>query len=65
MSSNIRADVHVVHHSFCSPEVCDGTFLLPMSYNQNIKAIEATEDLDKKASKVRWESRADKVFWRG
>jgi len=55
----------VVHHSFCSPELCDGTFLLPMSYNQNIKAIKATEELDKKASKLPWESRADKLFWRG
>ena len=55
----------ILHHSFCSPKLCDGTFLLPMSYNQNIKAIESTKKLDQKASKIRWEARLKKLFWRG
>ena len=65
IESGLKPVKGVVHHSFCSPELCDGTFLLPMSYNQNTKAMKATEELDKKAYELRWESRADKLFWRG
>ena len=55
----------VIHHSFCSPELCDGILLLPMSYNQNIDALEATKKLDSKASKIPWKVRNKKIFWRG
>lgn len=65
IESGLKPVKGVVHHSFCSSKLCDGTFLLPMSYNQNIKASKATEELDKKASKVLWENRVDKLFWRG
>jgi len=55
----------LVHHSFCSPRLCNGILLLPMSYNQNIQALEATRKLDAKAAEIPWRSREKKLFWRG
>jgi len=55
----------LVHHSFCSPRLCDGIFLLPMSYNQNIRASLTTSNLDSKAAEIPWSKRKKKLFWRG
>jgi hypothetical protein len=32
----------VLHHSFCALQLCNGTFLLPVSYNQEMQALEQT-----------------------
>ena len=55
----------LVHHSFCSPRLCDGIFLLPMSYNQKIEACEATRSLDARGAEIPWSQRKKKLFWRG
>ena len=55
----------LIHHSFCSPQHCDGIVLLPISYNQRISAMEATKLIDEKCSKLKWEDRIEKLFWRG
>ncbi|CAL6331144.1 unnamed protein product [Bathycoccus prasinos] len=44
---------------------CDGIILLPTSYNQRISAMEATRLLDERCSRVKWEKRSNKLFWRG
>jgi len=61
----VEAVQGIVHHSFCSPKLCAGTTLLPISYNQNIEAMEATKSLDMKASKLPWNKRINKLYWRG
>ena len=43
----------------------DGILLLPMSYNQNIRATKATRRLDSKAAGIPWNMRRKKLFWRG
>ena len=63
-TSSIRVK-GLVHHSFCSSLLCDGIFLLPMSYNQNIRASEATRKLDSKAAQIPWNMRRKQLFWRG
>ena len=55
----------VVHHSFCAPQLCNGTFLLPVSYNQEMQALELTADMDQQAAKIPWAKRKDLAFWRG
>ena len=55
----------VIHHSFCSPKLCNGTVLLPISYNQDFEAMESTKALDKKVSSIPWKNKIDKLFWRG
>lgn len=55
----------VIHHSFCSPKLCNGTVLLPISYNQDFEALESTKALDTKASRIPWKDKTDILFWRG
>ncbi|CAL6366345.1 unnamed protein product [Bathycoccus prasinos] len=63
-SGKVKAVRGIVHHSFCSPSLCAGTTLLPLSYNQNIVAMEATKNLDMEASKLVWNRRIRKMYWR-
>jgi hypothetical protein len=55
----------VVHHSFCAPQLCNGTFLLPVSYNQEMQALEQTAEMDLQASKIAWGRKKNVAFWRG
>ena len=64
-AGELKAVKGIVHHSFCSPELCDGTTLLPISYNQNINAMRTTKGLDRKVSATPWRKRIPKLFWRG
>jgi len=64
-SEHIRAVKGLFHHSFCSPKLCNSISLFPISYNQNFEAMEATRKLDSLCSRIRWESRREKLFWRG
>jgi len=64
-SGDINVVKGIFHHSYCSPKLCDGIILLPISYNQNFLAMEATKKLDLKASRIPWELKDEKLFWRG
>jgi len=64
-SGRIRAVKGIIHHSFCSQQLCNGVTLLPISYNQEIAAMEATANLDSSSWKVPWSKKKDKLFWRG
>lgn len=64
-SGQIRAVKGLFHHSFCSPKLCNGIFLFPISYNQNFNAMEATKKMDYHYSEMLWESKQSKLFWRG
>ena len=55
----------VVHHSFCATQLCNGTFLLPVSYNQEMQALELTAGMDAEAAKIPWEKKKNVAFWRG
>lgn len=64
-SGKIRAVKGLFHHSFCSPKLCDGTLLLPMSYNQNMAAMEATSKIDSICARISWNEKRSTLFWRG
>ena len=64
-SGQIRAVKGLFHHSFCSPKLCNGIFLFPISYNQNFKAMEDTRKIDSHYSEIPWKSKQSKLFWRG
>mmetsp|Transcript_14686 Transcript_14686/g.35469 ORF Transcript_14686/g.35469 Transcript_14686/m.35469 type:complete len:410 (+) Transcript_14686:72-1301(+) len=55
----------VVHHSMCAPQLCNGTFLLPVSYNQEMQALELTAERDRQASQIPWARKKNIAFWRG
>lgn len=55
----------LVHHSFCSPKLCNKVLLLPISYNQDFAAMESTRKTDLLGAKVAWEVKKDKLLWRG
>ena len=64
-SGRIRAVKGLFHHSFCSPKLCDEIFLFPISYNQNFVAMEARRKAASRSSRIPWEGREKKIFWRG
>lgn len=58
-----RAPTGVVHHSYCHPELCNGTLLMPMSYNQHIAAMISSARADDGAPP--WSKRKPVAIWRG
>jgi hypothetical protein len=58
-----RAVAGVVHHSLCHPDLCNGTLLLPVSYNQHIHAMQASLKADNLAPP--WHHRRSTAVWRG
>ena len=63
--NRVEAVQGIVHHSFCSPKLWAGTTLIPISYNQNIEAMESTKSSDTKVSKLPRNKRINKLYWRG
>ena len=64
-TGSIKAVKGLIHHSFCSPELCDGILLLPMSYNQEIQAMSTTKKMDSRSARIPWAAKKDKLIWRG
>lgn len=53
----------IVHHSLCHPDLCNGTLLLPVSYNQHIIAMQTSLKADNLAPP--WHKRRNAAVWRG